>query len=135
MKLILTTLLLVTTSIAYAQVSDYTLVEETLNYYLVGGTNNDFETLQKAFHKTASMKYIAGDYKEVNAIEFFRKGIKPGPPQKRKTRIVHMNITGHAASAQLEIEYEDFTFVDHMNLLKIDEEWKIVSKIFYRKNH
>jgi len=116
-----------------AQDSDYAQIETTLNYYLVGGTNNDFSTLKKAFHKTASMKYISDEYKEVNALEFFEKGMKPGPPQNRKTRINYINISGNAARAQLEIEYPTFSFIDFMNLLKVDGEWKIVSKIFHRK--
>ena len=117
-----------------AQESDYSLVEKTLNFYLEGGTNNDFETLKKAFHANASMKFIGEEYKEVNAIEFFRKGMKPGPKQDRETRIAYINIAGNAASARLEIDYPTFTFIDYMNLLKIDGEWKIVSKIFFRKN-
>ncbi len=119
-----------------AQDSDYALVEKTVRYYLDGGTNNDFETLAKAFHETATMKYIGGEgYQEVNAIEFFKKGMKPGPKQNRQTRIAKIDIAGHAANARLEIEYPTFTFIDYMNLLKIDGEWKIVSKIFYRKSH
>ena len=122
--------LLMTTA---AQNSDYAMVEKTVSYYLDGGTNNDYETLKKAFHATATMRYIReGEYKEVNALEFFSK-MKPGPKQNRKTRISYINISGEAANARLEIEYPDFTFVDYMNLLKIDGEWKIVSKIFHRK--
>ena len=117
-----------------AQTSDYALIEKTVTYYLEGGTNNDFETLKKAFHPTATMKYVTdAGYQEVNALEFFGKGMKPGPKQDRKTRVVDITIAGHAANARLEIEYPDFTFIDFMNLLKIDGEWKIVSKIFYRK--
>lgn len=116
-----------------AQESDYALVEKTVQYYLDGGTNNDFETLKKAFHETATMKYITDEYKEVNALEFFKKGMKPGPKNDRKTKIDYINITGHAANAKLEIEYATFTFIDYMNLLKINGEWKIVSKIFYKK--
>ncbi len=133
MKHLFTLLLLFTISISInAQESDYAMVEKTVRYYLDGGTNNDFETLKKAFHKTATMRYIADDYKEVNALEFFGR-MKPGPKQNRKTKIDYINITGHAASAKLEIEYPTFTFIDYMNLLKIDGEWKIVSKIFYKK--
>lgn len=114
--------------------SDYQLVEQTVNYYLDGGTNNDFETLKKAFHETATMKFIGKEgYTEVNAIEFFQKGMKPGPKQNRKTRIADIIIAGNAANARLEIDYPDFTFIDFMNLLKVDGEWKIVNKIFYRK--
>ncbi len=125
--------LFASTTFISAQESDYALVEKTVNYYLEGGTNNDFETLKKAFHETATMRYIANEYKEVNALEFFKKAIKPGPKQNRKTKIDYINITGHAANAKLEIEYPTFTFIDYMNLLKIDGEWKVVNKIFYRK--
>ena len=119
-----------------AQDSDYAMVEKTVSYYLDGGTNNDFETLKKAFHKTASMKYIGGEgYTEVNALEFFGSRMKPGPKQDRKTRIASIDIAGNSANAKLEIEYPTFTFIDYMNLLKIDGEWKIVSKIFYKKEH
>lgn len=126
---------LLVSTFSFAQKSDYAQLETTLNYYLEGGTNNDFETLKKAFHETATMRYIGDTYKEVNALEFFEKGMKPGPAQDRKTRIVYINVTGNAASAQLEIEYPKFSFIDYMSLLKIDGEWKIVGKIFYRKMH
>ena len=117
-----------------AQESDYQAVATTVNYYLDGGTNNDFETLSKAFHPTATMKYIGRDgYTEVNALEFFESRMKPGPKQNRKTRIANITISGNAANARLEIEYPDFTFIDFMNLLKVDGEWKVVSKIFHRK--
>lgn len=118
-----------------AQDSDQKLVEKTVSYYLEGGTNNDFETLKKAFHKDATMKFIANDgYREVNALAFFKKGIKPGPKQNRNTSIESINVMGTAASAKLKIEYETFIFIDYMNLLKIDGEWKVVNKIFHRNN-
>ena len=131
--ILLTAMVLGLTLSIQAQESDYALVEQTLNYYLDGGTNNDFETLKKAFHETATMKYIGEEYTEVNALEFFGSRMKPGPKSDRKTKIASINIAGHAASARLEIEYPTFTFIDYMNLLKIDGEWKIVSKIFYRQ--
>ena len=131
--LFLTTVLALNSIVA--QESDYELVAKTVNYYLDGGTNNDYETLKKAFHETATMKYITKDgYKEVNALEFFSGMDASKPKQNRRTRIEDITISGHAANARLEIEYPTFVFVDFMNLLKVDGEWKIVSKIFYRKS-
>ena len=118
-----------------AQDSEYALIEKTLNYYLEGGTNNDFETLKKAFHESATMRYVTDSYQDVNALEFFGSRMKPGPPSDRKTRIVSIDVSGHAATARLEIEYDSFSFIDYMSLLKIEGEWKIVSKIFYRQPH
>ena len=114
---------------------EHTAVAKAVNYYLDGGTNNDFETLKKAFHPDATMRWIGEDYTDVNALEFFESRMKPGPPQNRETRIAMIDVTGNAATAKLEIEYPTFTFIDYMNLLKIEGEWKIISKIFYRRTH
>ncbi len=131
--LIILSLVLGLSFLGHTQQSDYKLVEQTLFYYLDGGTNNDFATLKKAFHPSATMKFIGAEYKEVNALEFFKKGMKPGPKQNRITRIKNISISGKAASAQLEIEYDTFSFIDYMNLLKIEGTWKIVGKIFYKR--
>ncbi|MTB51755.1 nuclear transport factor 2 family protein [Lewinella sp. W8] len=122
-------------NLAAQNAQDYAGVQQAVRYYLDGGTNNDFATLEKAFHPEASMQFIngEGEHVSVNAVEFFRKGMKPGPPSKRQTRVSSIEINGNAASARLEIDYPTFRFIDYMNLLKIDGEWKIVSKIFFRE--
>ncbi|WP_394749455.1 nuclear transport factor 2 family protein [Spongiimicrobium salis] len=131
-KYLLTTAIILLTVFSTQAQEDRKAVEKTLNYYLEGGTNNDFDTLKKAFHNTATMKFIGGEYKEVNAIDFFKKVMKPGPKQNRKTKIASIDISGNAAHAKLEIEYATSKVIDYMNLLKVDGQWKIVGKIFYR---
>ncbi|MEL6635370.1 MAG: nuclear transport factor 2 family protein [Bacteroidota bacterium] len=118
-----------------AQDSDYAQIERTLHYYLDGGTNNDFETLRKAFDESAVMRAGGEKPMEVNALEFFESRMKPGPKSNRQTRIAYINVMGTAANAQVVIDYEGFSFIDYMNLLKLDGEWKIVSKIFHRRVH
>ncbi|SMG28891.1 Putative lumazine-binding [Marivirga sericea] len=137
MKITITPLLIILSlsTNLFAQDSDYSQIEKTVSYYLDGGTNNDFETLKKAFHPEAKMKYIRGEnYTEVNALEFFQKAIKPGPKQNRTSIVEQINIAGNAAHARLRIDYPSFYFIDYMNLLKINGEWKVVNKIFYRKS-
>lgn len=121
---------------APASPSDYARIEQTLHYYLDGGTNNDFETLRRAFHPSATMRFIGGDgYTDVNVLDYFGERMRPGPKQDRATRVVSIDVSGDAASARLEIEYPTFTFVDYMTLLEIDGEWLIVSKVFHRRPH
>ncbi len=136
MKYLTFTLLFFALNLTVNAQDDMSAITTTLNYYLDGGTNNDFNTLKKAFHEDATMKYITGDgeYKNVNAIDFFGSRMKPGPKQNRQTRITSIEVNGNAASARIEIDYPDFRFIDYMNLLKINGEWKIVNKIFYREN-
>ena len=112
-------------------------VKETLMNYLEGGTNGDTVRMSKAFHPSASMKYVdykTGEYKDVPIGEFLnRLKANAGKKNGRKTRIVYTNISGTAAQARLEIDGGTFYFHDYMNLLKINGEWKIVSKIFWRE--
>lgn len=121
---------------ASAKAQDHVEIAKTVNYYLEGGTNNDFETLKKAFHPEAKMTYLSnGEFKSVNAIEFFGKGMKgKSGKQDRQTRITNIDVSGHVASARLEILYPTFKFIDYMQLLKVDGEWKIISKTFFRES-
>lgn len=119
----------------HAQDSDIQGVEKALNYYLDGGTNSDRGMVAKAFHPAAELKFVTEEgYKEISIDDFLAR-IKPGPKSDRKTKVKYINVTGHCASASVEIDYADFTFIDYFNLLKIDGEWKIVNKIFFKKVH
>ncbi|MEM1121809.1 MAG: nuclear transport factor 2 family protein [Bacteroidota bacterium] len=116
---------------AQTPADEYMAISETLSNYLDGGTQNDFNRLKKAFHSDATMKFVGEEYKAVNALEFFGNAMKPGLPTNRQTRIVSIHQNGLAANAILQIDYPDTRLTDFMNLLKIDGEWKIISKIFY----
>jgi hypothetical protein len=113
-------------------------VRETLSNYLDGGTYGDTVKMKKAFHKSASMKYIdnkTGEFRDVPIADFLNRGkANAGKKSDRKTKIVYTTISGTAAQARLEIDGGTFYFHDYMNLLKIDGEWKIVSKIFWRED-
>lgn len=118
-----------------AQASDYALVESTLNNYLNGDTQKDYDTLEKAFHPQADMKYVSSKsgYQVYNALEVFAAEKGRAPEKNRSNHIAYISITGKAAHAKLEITYPEITVVDYVNLLKIEGQWKIVNKIFSRK--
>lgn len=118
-----------------AQETDLQLIEQTVNSYLNGITHNDYEMISHAFDKNATMKFISEGYKEVVALDFFQSYIKPGPQVDQITNVTSVNIAGNAASVQAEMQRSTFTYYDFLNLLKIDGEWKIVGKIYYKKEH
>ncbi|MCR9248767.1 MAG: nuclear transport factor 2 family protein [bacterium] len=106
-------------------------ISTTLSYYMDGGTNRSFETLQKAFHPDAIMTINNEEgLKQVNAREFFSK-MKPGDPLKRTCKIVSIDIEGTTAVARLHLEDDRKIFHDFMTLLKVDGTWVIVNKSFY----
>lgn len=116
-----------------AQANDEAAVKACLENYM----SEDGLRLEKAFHPSASMKYIdaqSGEFKDVPIAEFIARVKANTTPSKRQIDIVSMNIEGNAAQAKIKIETDKAILYDYMNLLKINNEWKIVSKIFSRTN-
>ncbi len=113
-----------------AQNNDLQLIEKTINYYLDGMTTHNAKSFEKAFHPSATMKWIDKKYEEVNAVEALSEYVNSNDPVETKTFIRAINIAGDAANAQLELEYNTFSYIDFMHLLKIDGKWKIVSKTY-----
>ena len=110
-------------------------IRETLNYYAEGGTTGNPQMVAKAFHPSASMKFIKDAvFTDVPIGVFFSDYIKKGTVQQRTTEINSIDICGNAAQAKLTIDYSSHQFIDYFNLLKIDGRWLIVSKIFFRKD-
>ncbi len=132
MKKIFFTLILITIYMTQvqAQNSDVQLIEKTINYYLDGMTSHNEASFEKAFHSNATMKWIENGFEEVNAVEALSAYVNANDPVKTKTSIMAINIAGDAANVQLELEYDTFSYIDFMHLLKIDGTWKIVSKTY-----
>lgn len=117
--------------------ADEQALRATLADYMDGGTYGDTTRLIRAFHPSASMKSVdqrTGEYRDVPIRDFLERAkANAGKTAARQTRIVYIDMQGNAAQARVELEYPTFTFIDFFNLLKIDGQWKIVSKIFYRQ--
>jgi hypothetical protein len=140
MKPVITTLLLIasllmgqpiTTSAQTA--SEETAVRACLENYMSGDGNR----MEKAFHPSATMKYIdyqSGEFKDVPIADFIARVKSNTNKVDRKIGIVSLNIEGPAAQAKIKIETAEVYMFDYMNLLKVNGEWKIVSKIFSRQN-
>lgn len=126
-------------SVALAQNAEEAGVRACLENYMSG----DGERVEKAFHPSATMKYIDAqnnEFKDVPIAEYIARvksnsanNANANRPQ-RKIEIISLNIEGNAAQAKIRIESGNVILNDYMNLLKINGEWKIVSKIFSRQN-
>jgi protease I len=75
-----------------------------------------------------------GEYKDETVAAFLNRVRAITTKPERKSEIVSLNIEGTAAQAKIRIEQKELTFTDYMNLLKIDGNWRIVSKIFQRRD-
>jgi Putative lumazine-binding len=136
-KIIFLLALLFTTVIlqqGFAQTAaDEAAVRACLAEYMSGDGNR----MEKAFHSSATMKYIdaaTGEFKDVPIADFIARVKGNTTKQERKIEIVSVNIEGAAANGKIKIETDKVIMYDYMNMLKINGEWKIVSKIFSRMN-
>ena len=128
--LAIVSLILSVTSIAQNK-PDEEAVKACLENYMSGDGNR----MEKAFHPSATMKYIdakTNEFKDVPIADFITRVKANTTKQERKIEIVSMNIEGNAANGKIKIETDKAILYDYMNMLKIDGEWKIVSKIFSR---
>jgi hypothetical protein len=118
---------------AFTQTGDDAAVRACLLEYMSG----DGTRMEKAFHLSATMKYIdaaTGEFKDVPIAEFITRVKANTTKQERTIEIVSVNIEGAAASGKIKIETAKAILYDYMNLLKINGEWKIVNKIFSRQD-
>ncbi len=111
--------------------------EEAVMACLENYMSGDGDKVEKAFHTSATMKYIdvqSGEFKDVPIADYIARVKSNTAKSDRKIEIVALNIEGNAANGKIKIETDKVIMYDYMNMLKVNGEWKIVSKIFSRVN-
>lgn len=116
---------------AMAQTDDQ-LIITTVNDYLEGGTNGEVERFKGAFLSDAIQKSIGKSGVTGMSVESLASKIKAGQKMERTTKIVSWSYAGTAATAVTETEYPTSKIIDLLNLLKVNGEWKIASRVFSR---
>lgn len=110
--------------------------------YFNGAFNEqDTGSMEKGFHPDFAIfsadgnelkKYPISEW--ISSIEKKKKdpGFDPGRV-KLDCRIISADVTGDAAAAKVEISRgEKLLFTDYLSLLKFDDGWKIVAKVYHR---
>jgi hypothetical protein len=118
---------------AYAQDADTVAARVPLDTYLKAHATGDGEYIRKAFHPDAKVVFVReGKLQSMTAEEFAKRfNGKPAPDEaQRVRRIEQVEVVGNAGFGKIVLDYPTVTFVDYMQLLKIDGEWKIISKSF-----
>lgn len=107
-------------------------IKETINNYLDGGSVGDTARLNRAFFAFANLRNLSkeGKVSEMPVKKFI--AAVPAGGAKWISKIVSYSYAGTAATAVTEEELPTFKFVDFLNLLKINGEWKIVSRVYSR---
>lgn len=101
--------------------------------YLDGLLHGDVATLESAFHPETRFQGSVGsafvgmtfsDWAESRRDKVMR------PVEDYRHSIEDVLISGDAAAVRVDIDWPGTYFVDYLSLLRIDDEWKIVNKIW-----
>ena len=138
---LLTACCLVDVAVVYAQngsegEADFQAIEHVVGYYFAGVENRDEQSMRRAFHPDFEMWYVDGDgaLRQVTLEEWIERlrSAKPGSTIGQR-RVVSIDVAGNAAAVRAVGDFPTFQFIDYISLLKVEGEWTIIGKIFYRK--
>ena len=104
----------------------------TIERYFQAHALGDGNVIRQIFTPDAKVRFVEnGQEKQWTIEEYATRFQGPAADEYRRVRRVdQLVVSGSAASAVLTLDYPQVIFTDHMSLLKIGEEWKIVSKLF-----
>ena len=109
--------------VPHTSIKEYDEILAVLNKYVEGGNNNS-QLLKPLFHKNALMndKPIQNLYDAID---------QAGIEKNAKAKIDILDVSGNIATARVVLEnWHGKNFIDFHQLMKTDDGWKIVSKIY-----
>jgi hypothetical protein len=112
---------------------DYKLIESTIQYYIDGARSGKGNDMKPAFHKDATIfGYIGSDLFAGPIQKLFDWNDENGPAADIVCKITHIDIEGSIATVRLESDnWTGHKFTDFFTLLKVDNDWKIMNKVFH----
>lgn len=108
-------------------------IRQTIQKYIDGGKSGKSDDMRPAFHEGATMYGYIGDELLGGPVEhLFEWNDKNGPARDLESRITGIDVAGTIATVRIELDnWTGHKFTDMFTLLKVDGEWKIISKVFY----
>jgi hypothetical protein len=114
-------------------VTEYDAIAKTVQRYVEGGKAGSGDQMKAAFHADATIiGYLGSDLVSGPIQLLFDWVDQNGPAPDLQLRLGSVDVTGSIAMARLEMDnWTGHRFTDMVTLLKVDGEWKIISKVFY----
>ncbi len=116
--------------------NEYASVRSVLEQYIDASYTGNVPLLKTVFHPKALMAGYLDDALDIGTPEPFYVELEETPSSKETgeqyhAEIAFIHIAGQMASAAIiEGNLLGMNYVNHFHLLKIDGEWRIVSKIY-----
>ncbi len=120
-------------SIMSTDVREHDAIAKTLQHYIDGTRSGNGDDMKPAFHKDATIfGYAGADLFGGPIQQLFDWSDENGPAAALQTRVASIDLAGTAATVRLELtDLNGDSYTDMFTLLKVDGEWKIMSKVFH----
>ena len=118
---------------ALRNVSEYDVIAKVIQHYIDGAKSGKGDDMKPAFHEDATIfGYVGTDLFAGPIEKLFAWNDENGPATGLQARIARIDVADTVATVRLELD--DWTgnrFTDLFTLLKVDDEWKIMNKVFH----
>lgn len=118
---------------AWGQQSADDAIKATVTNYFEGVTTGDAAKLNKAFHESAILRTFnaaTGKIQDIPVKTFISK--TPAGGVKASTKLISYSYAGVSGLAAVEMQFDEFKYIDLLSLLQVNDEWKIVARVFSR---
>ena len=108
-------------------------IKSTIQSYIQGFTKGDSASLNKAFHPNALLRNLnatSGRIQDTPLKTFISK--MPSGGVNASGKLLTYEYAGTSGVATVELQFADFKYIDLLSLLKINDQWKIVCRIYSR---
>jgi len=114
-------------------VNEDAAIARTIQQYVDGGKSGRGDDMKPAFHPDATIfGYIGPDLFAGPIQKLFDWNDQNGPAAELQSRIASTDVIDTIATVRLELDnWTGHKFTDMFTLLKVDGQWKIISKVFY----
>ena len=120
-----------TTTTTY--VNDVDEITKVMQAYIDGARTGSGAAMKPAFHDDATIcGYVGPDLFNSPIQGLYDWNDQNGPATDIQSRLTSIDVVGTAAHVRLDTDnWTGHRFTDFFNLVKIDGQWKVVSKVFY----
>ncbi len=114
-------------------VHQHDAIAKTLQHYIDGARSGKGDDMKPAFHKDATIfGYAGADLFGGPIQQLFDWSDHNGPATELQARIAGIDLAETVATVRLELSnLNGARYTDMFTLLKVDGEWKIMSKVFH----
>ena len=116
--------------------NDHEEIKNIVQLYVDSMDESNPEKVKQAFHQNAKVVgYLHGDFMEMSVDDFagFVSSQQPSPKEKGEDvvfEILTIELEGTTAMVKVRDTYLGITFLDTLSFMKVEEGWKIYTKLF-----